>query len=243
MGWSDYLIGGLLGGPAGVGAAYVKNNQGAKDWLFGGGATRDMASGPATGAEQQQHARDMLGRPAPTMNTGQSDQVRGQQQTLADMLMRTASGATPGAGEMAVNRQVGQAEASQTSQAQAARGANAALAQRTAARNTAAIGVDGAGQAAIAGIQDQNAATGQLGGLLGGMRGADVQIAGANQQAQMDQQKIQLQALAAMLGVDVATLQQDLAKRGLIMQDKGMLPGLLQAGGSILAASAGAPGG
>lgn len=217
-------------------------SNGLGQWLFGGGATRGMANGPATGAQQTQYAQGMLGRPAPMMNTAQSDQARQQQQTLADMLMRTAQGTTPGAGEMAVNRQVGQAEASQTSQAAAARGANAALANRTAARNTAAIGVDGAGQAAQAQITDQANAHAQLGGLLGGMRAGDINVAGANQNAQMDQQKIQLQALAAMLGVDVATLQQDLAKRQLAAGDKGMLPGLLQAGGSILAASAGAPG-
>lgn len=218
-------------------------SNGLGQWLFGGGATRGMASGPATGAFQQQYAQDMLGRPAPTMNTAQADQSRQQQQTLADMLMRTARGDAPGAGEMAVNRQIGQAQAAQTAQAAAARGANAALANRAAARQSAELGVNGAGQAAQAQITDQNAAQGQLGQLLGGMRAGDINVAGANQNAQMDQQKIQLQALAAMLGVDVAALQQDLVKRQIAAGDKGMFPGLLQAGGSILAASAGAPGG
>ncbi len=212
------------------------------DWLFGGKDTRGIASGPATGAFQTQYAQGMLDRSAPMMDTTQSNQARGQQQNLADMLFRTASGTAPGAGEMAVNRQIGQAQAAQAAQAMAARGANAALANRTAARANADLGVNGAGQAAIAQTNDQTAAMGNLGQVLGGMRGQDVTVAGANQQAQMDQQKIQLAALAQMLGVDVATLQQDLAKRGLQMQDKGILPGLLQMGGSSAAASAGAPG-
>lgn len=212
------------------------------NWLFGGDATRGMKSAPQTADFQRQYTQEMTQRQAPMMDTMQSNQARGQQQTLADMLFRTASGTAPGAGEMAVNRQIGAAQAAQQAQAMQARGANAALANRTAARNTADIGVAGAGQAAIAQTNDQTAAMGNLGQVLGGMRGQDVAVAGANQQAQMDQQKIQLQALAQMLGVDVATLQQDLAKRGLAMQDKGILPSLLQMGGSIAAASAGAPG-
>lgn len=212
--------------------------NGLQQWLMGGGAARGMKAGPATGAQQTAYAQGMLDRPAPMQNTAQSDQARQQQQTLADMLFRTAQGNAPGAGEMAVNRQIGQAEAAQTSQAQAARGANAALANRTAARNTAAIGVDGAGQAAQAQIVDQANAQQQLGGLLGGMRAGDINVAGANQNAQMQQQQVQLNALAHMLGVDVATLQQDLARRGVVMNDKGMLPSLLQLSGQALAAGA-----
>ena len=102
--------------------------NGLQQWLMGGGAARGMKAGPASGAQQTQYAQGMLDRPAPMMDATQSNQARGQQQTLADMLFRTAQGTAPGAGEMAVNRQIGQAEASQTSQAQAARGANAALA-------------------------------------------------------------------------------------------------------------------
>ena len=206
------------------------------NWLFGGNATKGMANGPQTGDYQRGYLQQFADRGAPTMNAGQSDQARAQQQRLADMLFSQATGQTPGAGELAVNRQVGQAQANQTSNAQMARGAGAAMAARTAARNNADVGVNGAGQAAIAQLQDQQSATNQLGGLLGQTRGQDIGVAQGNQQAQMQQQGLQLQALAQMLGVDVATLQQDLAKRGLNMQDKGMLPGLLQIGGQIGAA-------
>lgn len=213
--------------------------DGAKSWLFGGNATKGMASGPASGAYQTGYLQnDFMNRAAPQMNAGQADQTRGQQGQLAGMLFQQASGARPGAGEMAVNRQVGSAMAQQTAAAQMARGANAALAARNAARSTADIGVNGAGMAAQAQMQDQTNAQNQLGGLLGQMRGQDIGVAQGNQQAQMQQQQLQLAALAQMLGVDQAALQQDLAKRQLASTDKGMLPSLLQTGGTIAAAAA-----
>ncbi len=217
--------------------------QDAKTWLLGGGATKGMASEPQTAGFQRGYLQnDFLNRQAPMMNTGQADQTRGQQGQLASMLFQQAQGMRPGAGEMAVNRQANQALASQTSAAQMARGANAALAMRNAARTRADIGVNAAGQASIAQLQDQQSAQNQLGGLLGGMRGQDIGVAQGNQQAQMQQQQLQLAALAQMLGVDQAALQQDLAKRGIAANDKGMLPTLLQVGGSIAGAAAGSPG-
>lgn len=211
-----------------------------KNFLFGGDATKGMQSGPATGDYQRSYLQqDFMKRGAPMMDAGQSNQTRGQQGQLADMLFKTATGQTPGAGEMAVQRGVNNAMAQQTSTAQMARGANAALAFRNAARTSADIGVNGAGQAAIAQLNDKTAAQNQLSGLLGTMRGQDIGVAQGNQTAQMNQQQLQLSALAQMLGVDQAALQQDLAKRGLQMQDRGMLPGLLQIGGNIGAAYAG----
>lgn len=215
--------------------------DGLKTWLMGGKATEGMASAPQTADYQRNYLQGMLGRQAPMMDASQQGQFRGQQQQLADRLNLVAQGKAPGAGEMAVNRQVGQATAAQLAQAQMARGANAALANRTAARNNAGLGVAGAGQAAMAQLQDQSAANAHLGQLLGTARAQDIGIAQGNQGAQMQQQQLQLQALAQMLGVDVAQLNQDLAKRGLAMQDQGILPSLLQIGGSIGAAYAGAP--
>jgi hypothetical protein len=209
-----------------------------KNFLFGGKATKGMASGPQSADYQHGYLQQFNNRQAPAMDAGQADQTRGQQGQLANMLFQQARGQTPGAGELAVQRQAGNAMAQQTSAAQMARGANAALAARNAARTTADIGANAAGQASIAQMQDQQAATHQLGGLLGNMRGQDIGVAQGNQQAQMQQQQLQLQSLAQMLGVDVATLQQDLAKRGLAAQDKGMLPSLLQIGGQMGAAAA-----
>lgn len=205
------------------------------DWIFGGAATRGMDAKPQTADYQRQYLQQMLGRQAPEMNAGQSNQTRGQQQQLAQMLMQQANGERAGAGEMAVNRQVNQANAQQTSLASQARGANAALAMRNAARNQADIGVNGAGQASIAQMNDQTAARGQLGGLLGQTRQQDIGVAQGNQAAQMQQQQIQIAALAQMLGVDQAQLEADLEKRKLQAADKGSFGGLMTGIGTIFA--------
>ncbi len=215
--------------------------SGAKDWLFGGNHTNNLPNGPASAGYQTGYLKDLLQRQAPQMNTAQSDQSRGEQNQLAQMLFRQSTGQQAGAGELAVNRQVGNAQANQTATAQMARGANAALAGRTAARMNADIGVNGAGQAAQAQMQDQTNARSQLGGLLDATRGQDVQVAGANQQAQLAQQQAQLAGLAQMLGVDQATLTAALGKAQAQMQDKGVAGGLIQTGGQILAQYAGRP--
>lgn len=222
--------------------------MGIGNFFFGGDATKGMASQPQNADWMRTHLKTSTDQAAPMVGQidphGQ-DLSRGQQGQLAGMLFGQASGAQPGAGELAVRRGIGQTMAQNTSAAQMARGANAALAMRNAARQNAAVGVDGAGQAAIAQMNDRSAAQGQLAGLLGtmrgqdlGARGQDIGVAQGNQSAQLAQQQQNLQALAQMLGVDVAVLQQDAARRGLALQDKGALPGLLQAGGQIGAAYA-----
>jgi hypothetical protein len=233
-GWNTYKIANDVAGRDTSG-----DGQKIKDWLLGGQATQGMASGPQTADYQRGYLQQFNNRQAPMMNASQSNQVRGQQGQLASMLFQTAAGNQPGAGEMAVRRQIGAGMAQNTSAAQMARGANSALAARNAARANSDLSVNGAGQAAIAQLNDRNAAQGQLAGLLGQTRQQDIGVAQGNQSAQMQQQQLQLNALAQMLGVDVAALQQDLAKRGLKMQDQGMLPGLLQVGGQIGAAAAG----
>lgn len=212
--------------------------EGAKNWLLGGKATQGMAREPQTAGWQRTYLQTAAQQGAPTMNAGQADATRAQQNQLASMLFQQAQGQRQGAGELAVQRQAQNAMAQQTSGAQMARGANAALAGRNAARANADIGVNAAGQAAIAQLQDQQAAQNQLAGLLGTTRQQDIGVAQGNQQAQLAQQQQNLQALAQLLNVDVASLQQDLARRGLQLQDKGMLPSLLQVGGQIGTAAA-----
>lgn len=207
------------------------------DYVFGGAAGNDMPTTTKTGDEQRGYIRDMLGRQAPQMDASQSNQARGQQQNLAQMLQGVASGQQVGAGEMAVNRQANQANAAQNAQASMARGANAALAARSAARNQADIGTNAAGQAAQAQMQDASNAQGQLSGLLGTMRGQDIGVAGANQNAQMSQQNVQLAGLAQMLGIDQAELNAALGKAQVNGADKGMFGSLLQAGGQVGAAA------
>ena len=227
--------------PGGTGGFLDRNRAwfvpGESEWLTGGGATKNMQTEPMSAGVQRPYLGSMLDRQAPMMDATQSNQVRGQQQGLAGMLQGIAGGTQAGAGEMAVNRQVGQAQAAQSAQAAMSRGANAGMANRQAARSTADIGVAGAGQAAQAQMQDQTNAMGQLGGVLQGMRGADIGVAGANQNAQMNQQQVQLAALAQMLGIDQAQMQAMIEKQKVSMADKGALGGMLMGAGTLMAGS------
>lgn len=230
IGWSDLNPGNWDWGAAG-------------DWFFGGAAGNNIPTETKTGGYQRGYLQnDFMNRGAPTMNTAQSDQARGQQNRLASMLFNQASGQRQGAGELAVQRQAGNAMAQQTSAAQMARGANAALAARNAARQNASIGVNAAGQAGIAQLQDQQSAQNQLAGLLGNMRGQDIQTAGANQQAELAQRQLQLGGLAQMLGVDQTELEAAITRAKANNEDKGMLGSLLQIGGQIGAAYTGGKG-
>lgn len=269
--WGRLGAGVLTGG-----ASELVGYDNAKNFLFGGDATKGLETRPgqygqATGLLGDA-ARNAQGRVAPQVQAqqlgsaaqlagGPQDQARLGLQGVAGRLGGIAAGQQVGAGEMAVNRQITAAQAAQQAQARSARGANAALAARNAARNTADLGVMGAGQAAQAQLQDQQAANAQLGQIYGSMRGQDIDLASqnaqlaqqqmlqqgqlgqqaglANQSAQLQQQQLndarQLAALGQMLGWDQATFNNELAKRGLAAQDKGMAGDLLQAGGTILA--------
>lgn len=223
-----------------------------KNLLFGGNATKGIDAAPpqydAATAALGQIASTAQGRAAPTMTAAQLDPTNMNQSRAglfdtAGRLSAIASGTQAGAGELAVNRQVGQAAASQHSMAMMARGAGSALAGRNAARNTMDIGLGGAGAAAQAQMQDQQAANQQLGSIYGQAYGQDANVAGQNAQlqqgaaqanmgAQLTQTQMndsrQIQALGQQLGWDQAKINAELAKAGIAATDKGILPGLLQ---------------
>jgi hypothetical protein len=255
-------------GAATLGGSELAGYDATKNFLFGGDATKNLDAQP----KQYDYATDQLrqfqGRAAPTIAGAQLDptqygQSRAGMFDTAGRLTGIARGTAPGAGEIAVNRQVGQATAAQTAAARSAHGANSALAYRNAMRNTADIGLAGAGQAAQAQFADQQAANAQLAQLYAQAYGLDTSVAGqnaqlsqgaalANQNAQLTQQAQQIQALGQMLGWDQARINAELAKAGLAQQDKGIMPGLLSGAGQAAAAYAtggasmamgGAPGG
>jgi len=138
-----------------------------------------------------------------------------QQQQLADQLARVANGQQAGAGERAVNRQIGSALAQQQSVANSARGANALLAGREAARPAAGLGVTGAGMAHEAALQDQTAARGlQANVLQQGRQGSMSEALGSLQAQGMNQQ----QALAYMqqlTGMDMGEMQARIQQEGI----------------------------
>lgn len=203
--------------------------------------------------------------PATQLAGGPQDQVRAQQQQTAGYLQSVMGGQQAGAGELAVNRQVGQATAAQQAAMHSARGANAALAARNAMRNTADIGLSGAGQAAQAQMGDQQMAVGQLSGLLGQTRGQDLDYAGQNaqlaqqrmlqqgafaQQAGLANQAGQLQQmgmndaatqsyLQGLASMDQAQWERELAKRQVALGDRGSIGNIFNAGGQMLAQYAG----
>ncbi len=253
--------------------------SGVGNYLFGGDATKGIDTKPqqydAATAQLGQMAAGAQGRAAPIAQTAQLGpayqlspaqmaQSRAGAFGVADRLGAIAGGQAPGAGEMAVNRQLGQATAAQLSAARQAHGANAALAYRNAMRNTADLGLAGAGQAAQSQLSDQQAANAQLGQLYSGLYGQDASVAAqnaqlgqqvalqqggfqqqtnlANQGAQLQQQQqndaMQIQALGQQLGWDQARINAELAKAGIAANDKGIFPSLLQVGGQIGAAYA-----
>lgn len=221
--FANGAMGGLIGG---IGNAAIGGR------LTGGGKGPGAVTMIQPKPGQYDYAMDqyknMLGQATPTvagaqLNPAQMAQSRQGMLDVAGRLGSIANGTQQGAGEMAVNAQLGRATAAQTAAARMARGANAALASRNAMRNTADLGLAGAGQAAQARMQDQQGANAQLGQLFGNMYGQDAGVAAqnaqlaqgasmANQQAQLQQQAQRIQTLGAMLGWDQATINAQIAQ-------------------------------
>lgn len=226
--------------------------------LFGGG---DDAPPPPS---QNPYAAAQLASLAGTAQQRQAAQIGGVQfgvdptgrqgvLGVANRLGGIAGGQQMGAGELAVNHQLGQGMAAQTAAARMAHGANAAIAARNAMRNQADMQFAGAGQAAQYRMQDQAAANQQLGSLYGNLYGQDATIAAqnaqlgqstqiANQQAQMQQQgmndAMQMQALGQMLGWSQDQINAYMAqtqRQQANQQAPNLGASLLQNGGQMLA--------
>lgn len=251
----------------------ASGNDYLKDLLFGGKAAGGIDSKPqqydAATAQLGQMAAGAQGRAAPVAQAaqlgaayqlapGQMNESRAGAMGVANRLGAVATGQQAGAGELAINRQLGAANAAQISAARGARGAQSAIAYRNAMRNQMDMGLQGAGLAAGAQMQDQQAANAQLGGLYQGLYGQDAGVAAqnaqlgqqvalqqgafnqqtglANQAAQLQQQQMndamQITALGQQLGWDQARIQAEIAKAQIAAGDKGILPGLLTAGGT-----------
>lgn len=243
--------------------------HGAHNWFVGGDASAkipdklahyDAASaqlgqiaGSAADRQAPQAQAYQLG-PAAQLYNGQTEQSRAGMYGVAGQLGSIASGQQAGAGELAVNRQVSAATAAQAAAAHMARGSNAALAYRNAARNTADIGLAGAGQASQAQMADQQAALGQQAQIYGSAYGQDANVAAqnaqlqqqqmlqqgqfgqqsglANQQAQLSQTSLndqaRIQALGQQLGWDQATIDAAVKKGQVEASDKGIVGGILK---------------
>jgi hypothetical protein len=241
-GWGT-AIGGAVGGLYG---------------LFGGGG-----DDPAPPPPPNPYATAMLGNIAGGAQGRSAASMYGSQFTVdptgrqgildtTGRLGRIAAGTQQGAGEMAVNAQVGRANAAQMAAARASHGANAALAFRNSMRNQADIGLAGAGQAGAMRLQDQAAANQQLGGLFTNLYGQDAGIAAqnaqlsqaaqqANLQAQMQQRQMndayQIQALGQMQGwsqQQIDAYRAQLQQQQIDLQKPNVAGNLLQGAGTYM---------
>lgn len=174
-------------------------------------------------------------RPAPQAPL--DSQFRSGQLQQIQQLRGIASGQQQGAGELAVQRQIANANAAQQAQARMARGGqNAALAYRGAANNTAGIGLAGAGQSQQAAMGDQMQAQGLLTGALGQGRGQDNQTQIANLDAQLRQMGMNDATRLAYIN-QMITIQQGSQARSdaANARDQQMMGNMISAGGTVAA--------
>lgn len=224
--------------------------NGQRPGIFGGGQyAPDESKFQLPGLAQaqgfaQQNAQNALGAAAPMVDQGQADQFRGQQSQLAGMLMQGAQGNGPSAAQGLLQQQTQNNIANAYAMAQA--NPNNAGAARNIANQAAMANQQAAGQGAIMRAQEQQAAQGQLGGLLSGARGQDLGVAGQN--AQLAQNQFQLGNQAALgwsgqqLGANEAQLRANLAEQQMKANayanaqagGRQLLGGTLSAGSALL---------
>lgn len=182
---------------------YNRNPNAASDfnttgyWFGGASQNPEAFQNGSMGRDEHQIRQNLAdgmstagARQAPQMDPSQQAQFRAMQMQQAQQLQGIASGQQQGAGELAVQRQVANAQAAQQAQARMARGGNAGMANLQASRQQAGIGLAGAGQAQQAALSDQQAAQGQLMGTLNNGRQGDLSMASGN--ANLQQQNNQL---------------------------------------------------
>lgn len=260
---------------------------GVKDFFFGKSAddieidprATQLENGGKLRGQVQGYLDSVNGRQAPQAGQaatygganiygGAQNQWRQQQMQLAQRLGAVASGQQQGAGELAAQRQAGNAIADQQAMARMSRGSGAALAARGAATNAANIGTTAQGIAKEAALQDQAAARGQLGQVLGQGRQGDLStainqaqldqqagLAGAGAQNQMSLANLQaklstmgmndqatLGLMSQLTGLDLAELQARLEaeklRQGIASSDNGIAGDILTAAGAIGAKAA-----
>ena len=171
-GWTDYAVG-ALGGPVGLGAADIKNNP---DQV--GGFLKDVGLNGASSSDQAKmnnlNAVGQQGMNFAGQAQGGFNQLGAQGMGALNALNATANGQNSVSAEQL--RQGQQANmAQQQSLAAAASPQNAAMAARQAAQNISRLNYGLSGQQATAGLQERQQAQQAYAGLLGTLRGQDLQ--------------------------------------------------------------------
>jgi len=190
------------------------------------------------------------------LNVGNYNQVRGEQLGLGQTLKDAIAGKGPSAAGMAAQAQRDAALSNAAALTAGRRGRSGALGA-IAANNAASAGISQAGQnEAIGRAQEMAQARGEYGGLLSGMAGQDINIAGQNANlaqnaAQFNarlQQEAALANQAAQMGISVEELkarqqQEAYSYSNLDPGSQGALGGILAAGGALAGGALGGVGG
>lgn len=233
--------------------------RGAGDFLLGSKPIGADQAQLRNDAFLQEQYKKLIGTQAGTqqLDRGRIDALLQQQQGtvgqmggLAQQLQAQANG-QGGAGTMAAQRSLLDAQRGIQSQAASVRGLTAGAAARAAMQQSAIAAAEGAGNIGMVRAQEQDQARGALAALLGQQAGVQGQQAGLEaglsgqnlqallgQQAQADQ--LRLAGLSGLQGLDEAERQRMLA----ILQGNqkpGALGALLTAGGAAAGAYFGGP--
>ncbi len=171
------------------------------------------------------------------------DAIVGRQQGLEGSLQNALAG-RGGAGTMAAERNLLTGQRNLQSMAASTRGLTAGSAMREAARQSAILAAEGAGQVGQVRAQEQQQAQGQLAALLGQQAGMEAGLSGTNLQALLGQQaqadQLRLSGIQGLQGLDEAEKQRRLA---IMMQNQkpGALGPLLQLAGTAAGYAFGGP--
>jgi len=169
------------------------------------------------------------GRAAPTVDPA----FRNAQLQQLGQLQSIASGQQQGAGELAAQRQAQNALAAQQANARMVRGSGSGMAMLGAQRQSAGIGVNAAGQAQQAAMQDQMNAQNMLAQVGAQGRSGDLGVAGMQQQQMSINDQAQLAYLSQLTGMDANQLQAQMQAYQAAGQRQGILGGLISAGAQV----------
>jgi hypothetical protein len=153
------------------------------------GPTANVQAATAGGAPMFANATQAQ---AGNAQAGQIDAMgglRAQQTGAINTLQSAANGEGPSAAQEMLRQQTGANIAQQMAMRASARGGNVGNAERTAADNVANLSAQGAQQASLVRAQEQATSRGQLGQIIEGARGQDIQGQGLNANLSTDVSK------------------------------------------------------
>lgn len=195
--WGSATGGGLAGATAGSALGPVGAGVGGALGFIGGGLFGGDERGSQWAPDRNDYNlpgyENIQGRYGSRLNQGPrsapqlgQSEFRGDQRTLADMLLAQSRGQGPGqeiARQQAM-QQVDRGMSQQLAGARSARPGQSAMAARNAAMASGQLQGAGAQAATMGGLQAQQQAVGALGGVLQGARGQDLARMGQNAELQ-----------------------------------------------------------